>query len=89
MTAIADQINNLVSEQCYYDVLLMHLITKYHGPRGVLKRLSEENEWCNSFTSFKSIIQELQVCIRFGLYKIVFPTLCRMILLHQVIYFHL
>jgi len=65
MAEIADKINDLVNEQCHFDVLLIHLITKCHGPRNVLKRLTEENDRCNLFTSFRFIKQELQVCLNF------------------------
>ena len=44
--------------------MIMHLLKKHHGPRGVLNLLSKENnEYWSCFECLKSIKEQLEVCI--------------------------
>lgn len=62
LLAISDEINVLIKDQSHCDILLMLLIKKHHGPRGVLNLLSEQNkQWWGSFECLKSIKEQLKV----------------------------
>ena len=59
---VSDDINSIVTNQSHYDIMLVHLIEKFHGPRGILNIFSEEKkEWWNSFESFWHIQKSLEV----------------------------
>lgn len=60
---VSDDVNHLVEDQTHFDILLMHLIKKFHGLRGVLHLLCEENkEWWMHFTGFNNVKERLKVC---------------------------
>ena len=60
---VSDELNLRIKDQSHCDILLMHLIKKYHGPQGVLNLLSERyiNCW-KDFNFFVSLNEKLKVC---------------------------
>ena len=61
---MSEVINSLVKDTSHYNTLLMHLMKRWHGPRGVLNLLSEENKrWWEHFNCFRYIKEELKVFI--------------------------
>lgn len=60
---ISDQLNTLVKDQSHHDILLMHLLKKYHGPQGVLGLLAEKHRKCwEPLNCLKLIKEQLKVC---------------------------
>jgi len=59
---VSEKINQLVEDKTHYEMLLMCLIKKYHGPHGVLHLLSDKNkDWWINFNCFKDIVKTLKV----------------------------
>lgn len=84
MSKISGEINNLVKDQSHCDVLLMHLMKKYHGPQGVLNVLAEKHKKCwESLNCLKLINEKLKVCTTMHVYLAMYVhMLCWIIPIH-------
>lgn len=60
MLSVHAQLNSLIKDESH-DVLLMHLIKKYHGLQSVLNLLNEQHR--EPIKCLKSIKKKLEVCI--------------------------
>ena len=58
---MSDQLNSLIKDESHYDILLMHLMKKYHGLKGVLGLL--DKTFREPLNCLKSINENLKVCI--------------------------
>ena len=60
---MSERLISLIKDESHCDILLMHLIKKYHGPQGVLNLLSDKyKKWWKYFTFFATIKEKLKVC---------------------------
>ena len=53
-------LNDYIKDESHYDILLMHLIKKYHGLKTVMGLLQEKSK--EPLNCLKSIKEKLEVC---------------------------
>lgn len=60
LLSMPDDLNKYIKDESHYDILLMHLIKKYHGLKTVMSLLQEKSK--EPLTCLKSIKEKLEVC---------------------------
>lgn len=58
---MSDQLNSWIKDESHHDILLMHLMKRYHGLKNVLALLDKKSR--EPFNCLKSINEKLKVCI--------------------------